>query len=67
MNKWINVLAIAAVFAGYLLWYWQKPTTNWWEAPIATKPRQQLESALIAKWKSPFNKQNWDVWGTPFV
>ncbi|WP_228061762.1 hypothetical protein [[Phormidium] sp. LEGE 05292] len=32
-----------------------------------TKPRQQLESVLIAKWKSPFNKQNWDVWGTPFV
>lgn len=41
--------------------------TFWWEAPIAIKPRQQLESALIAKWKSPFNKQNWDVWGTPFV
>jgi hypothetical protein len=38
----------------------------WWDAPTQTRPRQQLESALIAKWKSPFNKQNWELWGRPF-
>ncbi|MDX2231762.1 MAG: GIY-YIG nuclease family protein [Leptolyngbyaceae cyanobacterium bins.349] len=38
---------------------------NW--APIATRARQQLETALIYKWRSPFNKQNWTFWGTPFV
>lgn len=36
-------------------------------APTETRPRQQLESALIYKWRSPFNKQNWTLWGTPFV
>lgn len=39
----------------------------WAEAPTATRPRQKLESALIEKWKSPFNKENWEFWGTPFV
>lgn len=38
----------------------------WWDAPMQTRPRQQLESALIAKWRSPFNKQNWTVYGVPF-
>ncbi|MBD2067500.1 GIY-YIG nuclease family protein [Leptolyngbya sp. FACHB-671] len=39
----------------------------WAEAPVATRPRQRLESALIYKWRSPFNKENWDFWATPFV
>lgn len=39
----------------------------WWDAPVQTKPRQQLELELIQKWKSPFNKENWQSWGTPFV
>lgn len=39
----------------------------WPHAPVATRPRQQLESQLIYKWRSPFNKENWDFWGTPFV
>ena len=39
----------------------------WWDAPVQTRPRQQLESALIAKWRSPFNKENWILWGAPFV
>ncbi|AFY69803.1 hypothetical protein Pse7367_1514 [Thalassoporum mexicanum PCC 7367] len=39
----------------------------WWDAPIATRPRQQLESNLIAKWKPPFNRENWQLWHTPFV
>lgn len=37
------------------------------EAPSGTRARQQLESALIYKWRSPFNKQNWTFWGTPFI
>lgn len=39
----------------------------WAQAPVKTRPRQQLESALIDKWRSPFNKENWDFWGTPFI
>ncbi len=39
----------------------------WPKAPQDTRPRQQLESALIDKWRSPFNKENWSFWGTPFV
>jgi len=36
-------------------------------APTETRARQQIETALIYKWRSPFNKQNWTFWGTPFV
>lgn len=39
----------------------------WWDAPAAFRPRQQLEKSLIEKWRSPFNKENWSFWGTPFV
>ncbi|WP_225938302.1 GIY-YIG nuclease family protein [Leptothermofonsia sichuanensis] len=39
----------------------------WAQAPVKTRDRQQLESALIDKWRSPFNKENWEFWGTPFV
>jgi hypothetical protein len=38
----------------------------WWDVPAETRPRQQLELALIQKWRSPFNKENWDRWGQPF-
>lgn len=38
----------------------------WWDAPTKTRSRQQLELALIQKWKSPFNKENWRQWGQPF-
>jgi hypothetical protein len=38
----------------------------WWDAPIITRARQQLELSLIQKWKSPFNKENWKYWGQPF-
>lgn len=41
--------------------------TFWWGVPLQTKPRQQIESALIAKWKSPFNKENWNYWHMPFI
>jgi hypothetical protein len=36
-------------------------------APEQTRPRQQLESALIDRWRSPFNKENWEFWATPFI
>ena len=38
----------------------------WWDAPEKTRPRQELELALIQKWKPPFNKENWQYWGQPF-
>ena len=40
--------------------------TFWWDAPSETRPRQQLEQALIQKWKSPLNKENWERWGQLF-
>ncbi|MEB3360082.1 MAG: GIY-YIG nuclease family protein [Synechococcales bacterium] len=49
----------------------QMPTTIntafWWDTPEATRPRQRLELDLITRWKSPFNKENWRFWGTPFI
>lgn len=39
----------------------------WPHAPADTRLRQRLESAMIDKWRSPFNKENWRHWGTPFV
>ncbi|MGB3614565.1 MAG: hypothetical protein WBA10_12300, partial [Elainellaceae cyanobacterium] len=42
-------------------------TAFYWEAPTETRPRQQLELILIKRWRSPFNKENWRFWGTPFV
>jgi hypothetical protein len=39
----------------------------WQDAPTQTKARQKLELALINKWRSPFNKENWQFWGTPFT
>ena len=38
----------------------------WWDTPTDTKKRQQLEQALIQKWRSPFNKEHWTRWGQPF-
>jgi len=39
----------------------------WSYAPEERKARQSLESELIRKWRSPFNKENWRVWSTPFI
>ena len=30
------------------------------------KLRQNLESELIEKWRSPFNRESWKWWGQPF-
>ncbi len=38
----------------------------WWDTPTDRKSRQELEQALIQKWKSPFNKEMWERWGQPF-
>jgi len=38
----------------------------WWDAPSKSSQRQKLERSLITKWRSPFNKENWQTWGTPF-
>ncbi|WP_322746142.1 GIY-YIG nuclease family protein [Nostoc sp. LEGE 06077] len=37
-----------------------------WDAPVDRRARQELELKLILKWRSPFNKENWDLWGQPF-
>ncbi|MEM9805465.1 MAG: GIY-YIG nuclease family protein [Cyanobacteria bacterium P01_D01_bin.56] len=39
----------------------------WRHAPAERRPRQKVESTLIYKWRSPFNKENWKFWGTPFI
>ncbi len=39
----------------------------WPDAPTQTRHRQKIESTLIYKWRSPFNKENWEFWGTLFV
>jgi len=39
----------------------------WSQAPVDTRDRQRLELALISQWRSPFNKENWHRWSTPFV
>lgn len=39
----------------------------WPCAPAERRPRQQLEAGLIYRWRSPFNKENWRYWNTPFV
>ncbi len=39
----------------------------WPHAPAERQLRQKLESGLIERWRSPFNKQNWRFWNTPFV
>ncbi len=38
----------------------------WWDTPVERHLRQELELSLILKWKSPFNKENWERWGQPF-
>jgi hypothetical protein len=39
----------------------------WPYAERDRKARQALELELIQHWRSPFNKENWATWGTPFV
>ena len=49
--------------------YHQKTAINitfWWDTPSNTKKRQQMKQKLIQKWRSPFNKEMWLIWGQPF-
>jgi hypothetical protein len=39
----------------------------WPYAECDRKARQTLEQNLIKRWRSPFNKENWTQWNTPFV
>jgi hypothetical protein len=39
----------------------------WPYAPQERQARQALEAALIQQWRSPFNKENWRRWATPFI
>jgi hypothetical protein len=39
----------------------------WPYAERDRRARQTLEQALIQRWRSPFNKENWAIWSTPFV
>ena len=39
----------------------------WPCAPVERQSRQRLESSLIYRWRSPFNKENWRYWNMPFV
>ncbi|TVP69919.1 MAG: GIY-YIG nuclease family protein [Leptolyngbya sp. LCM1.Bin17] len=39
----------------------------WPHAAADRQARQRLELALIRHWRSPFNKENWTLWNTPFV
>lgn len=38
----------------------------WWDAPVQRKARQTLEQMMIQKWRSPFNREMWNLWGQPF-
>ncbi len=38
----------------------------YFDVPVEKKSRQQLESELIEKWRSPFNRESWKWWGKPF-
>lgn len=39
----------------------------WPGAAADRKARQAQERALILHWRSPFNKENWHYWQTPFI
>lgn len=38
----------------------------WFDTPADRKARLDLELSLILRWRSPFNKENWERWGQPF-
>ena len=38
----------------------------WYDTPENRTGRLRLESALIKRWESPFNKENWGKYGKPF-
>lgn len=41
-------------------------TSFYYDVPLNTRQRKKIESELIHKWRSPFNRENWKWWGQPF-
>ncbi len=71
-ERWTGVHDCRGYIENYLALNYQYQIKNfvgigfWWDTPIDRKARQQLEQALIQRWKSPFNKECWKWWGKPF-
>jgi hypothetical protein len=71
-KRWKNTHDCKNYIASYQDLHYQyelKTAVNigfWWDAPVDRRARQELELNLILKWRSPFNKQNWERWGQPF-
>jgi len=38
-----------------------------WDALANRKHRQKLEQTLIQRWRTPFNREMWSLWGQPFT
>ena len=38
----------------------------WFDTPADRTARLDLELSLIKRWRTPFNKENWQMWGQPF-
>ena len=38
----------------------------WFDTPADRTARLNLELSLIKRWRTPFNKENWQMWGQPF-
>lgn len=72
-KRWKNVHKCKDYISSYQdLHYRYKLSTAvniafWWDAPSSKQQRQKLEQILIQKWRSPFNKENWDIWSQPFT
>jgi hypothetical protein len=71
-KRWKGIHACKDYIASYLdlhYRYGMKTAVNaafWWNTPVERRARQELELNLILKWRSPFNKENWERWGQPF-
>jgi hypothetical protein len=38
----------------------------WFDTPADRTARLDLELSLIKRWRTPLNKENWQMWGQPF-
>ena len=71
-KRWKNTHDCKEYIASYQELHYKYDMTTainigfWWDAPLQRKPRQALEQKMIWKWRSPFNKEMWDLWGQPF-
>ena len=71
-KRWKNTHDCKEYIASYQELHYKYDMTTainigfWWDAPLQRKPRQALEQKMIQTWRSPFNKEIWDLWGQPF-